>query len=113
MRQLGGRLAFLMGTRSDAEANVSYYGVGLEGLLGELPQVSSPLLLHIASEDQFVPKEAQEQILAGVADQPLVTAHVYQGNDHAFARFGGAHYDAAAAETANQRSLALFAETIA
>ena len=110
---LGGRLAFLMGTRSDAEANVSYYGVGLEGLLGELPQVSSPLLLHIASEDQFVPKEAQEQILAGVADQPLVTAHVYQGNDHAFARFGGAHYDAAAAQTANQRSLALFAETLA
>ncbi|WP_119167375.1 dienelactone hydrolase family protein [Algihabitans albus] len=107
---LGGRLAFLMATRSDADANVSYYGVGLEGLLGELPQVSKPLMLHIASEDQFVPREAQDQITAAVADLSAIIAHVYPGADHAFAREGGAHYDAAAAQTANQRTLAFFAD---
>jgi carboxymethylenebutenolidase len=32
--------------------------------------------------------------------------HVYEGRDHAFARVGGEHYDAAAAELANGRSLA-------
>lgn len=105
---LGGRLAFLMGTRSDADANVSYYGVGLDGLLGELSAVRHPMLLHIASEDQFVPKEAQAQITAAVADRELVTAYVYEGCDHAFARQGGAHYDAAAAETANLRTLDFF-----
>ncbi len=105
---LGGKLAFLMATRSDSDANVSYYGVGLEGLLNELPQLSNPLLLHVASEDQFVPKEAQEKVLAAVEGNDLVTAYVYQGNDHAFAREGGEHYDAQAAETANMRSLDFF-----
>ncbi|MEQ8165942.1 MAG: dienelactone hydrolase family protein, partial [Alphaproteobacteria bacterium] len=33
---LGGRLAYLMATRSDADCNVSYYGVGIEGLLDEM-----------------------------------------------------------------------------
>lgn len=107
---LGGRLAFLMGSRSDADANVSYYGVGLDGLLNELPQIKKPLMLHIASEDQFVPKEAQDKVIAAVAGNPLIAAHVYEGNDHAFARVGGAHYDAAAAQTANDRSLAFFGE---
>lgn len=107
---LGGRLAFLMGSRSDADANVSYYGVGLDGLLDELPQIKKPLMLHIASEDQFVPKEAQDKVITAVAGNPFIAAHVYEGNDHAFARVGGAHYDAAAAQTANDRSLAFFGE---
>ena len=32
---LGGRLAFLTAARTDADAAVGYYGVGLESLLGE------------------------------------------------------------------------------
>jgi carboxymethylenebutenolidase len=35
---LGGRLAFMMAEQSDADANISYYGVGLDGLLGDLGQ---------------------------------------------------------------------------
>ena len=38
---LGGRLAFMMAEQSDAEINISYYGVGLDGLLDDLPKVSS------------------------------------------------------------------------
>ena len=56
---LGGRLAFLTATRTDVDACVSYYGVGIESLLGEADQLTRPLLLHIAEEDGFVPKEAQ------------------------------------------------------
>ena len=40
---LGGRLAFMMATRADADLNISYYGVGIDGLLGELKNVSKPL----------------------------------------------------------------------
>ncbi len=103
---LGGKLAFLMATRTDADCNVSYYGVGLDELLGEAGNISKPLLMHVASQDQFVPPEAQEKIKAGLADHSQVALHVYDGQDHAFARLGGEHYDAAAAELANGRSLA-------
>jgi carboxymethylenebutenolidase len=37
-----------------------------------------------------------------------VTAHSYPNVDHAFARLGGAHYDAAAAELANNRTAEFF-----
>ncbi|WP_188262245.1 dienelactone hydrolase family protein [Azospirillum tabaci] len=105
---LGGRLAFMMAARSDSDANVSYYGVGLDGLVGEAANISKPLLMHIAEKDQFVPAEAREKILAAVKGNPNVTAHVYPGMDHAFAREGGAHFDAKAAELANGRTAAFF-----
>ena len=103
---LGGKIAYLMATRSDADCNVSYYGVGLDELLGEAANIANPLMLHIASKDQFVPPEAQEKIKAAMAPLPHVTTHVYEGQDHAFARIGGEHYDAGAATLANERSLA-------
>ncbi len=104
---LGGKLAYLMAARSDADGNVSYYGVGLDELLGEAANITKPLLLHMASKDQFVPPDAQEKIKAGLAGHARVTLHVYEGRDHAFARVGGEHYDRAAAELANRRSLDL------
>ena len=104
---LGGKLAYLMATRSDSDCNVSYYGVGLNELLGEAGSIAAPLLLHVASKDQFVPPEAQEAIKTGLAGNSNVTLHVYEGQDHAFARPGGDHYDQAAAELANSRSIEL------
>ncbi|HRI76435.1 MAG TPA: dienelactone hydrolase family protein [Alphaproteobacteria bacterium] len=101
---LGGKLAFLMATRSDADANVSYYGVGLDALLSEAGGITKPLLMHIAEKDKFVPPEAQKKILDALLNKPGITLHVYQGVDHAFARIGGEHYDGAMAETANDRT---------
>ena len=57
-------------------------------------------------------KDAQEKIKAGLAGNPMVTLHVYEGNDHAFAREGGAHYDAEAAKLANQRSADFFKQNL-
>ncbi|MET4805836.1 dienelactone hydrolase family protein [Limibacillus sp. MBR-115] len=109
---LGGKMAFLMAARSDADCNVSYYGVGLDELLGEAGNISKPLLMHMASEDQFVPKDAQVKIREGLKGHPNVTLHVYEGNDHAFAREGGAHYDAQAAAAANARTAAFFKQQL-
>ena len=106
---LGGKLAFMMATRSDAECNVSYYGVGLVDFIPEIPKISHPLLVHVAREDGFVPKDQQDKLAAAVADHPQVTHHLYEGVDHAFAREGGEHYDAAAAQTANRRTMEFFA----
>ena len=64
-----------------------------------------PLALHMAEKDQFTPPPAQEKIKQTLKDNPLVTLFSYPGVDHAFARVGGAHYDAAAARLANSRTL--------
>ncbi|MSP88740.1 MAG: NADPH:quinone reductase [Alphaproteobacteria bacterium] len=107
---LGGKLAYLMATRSTADCNVSYYGVGIEGALGEAGNISRPLLMHVASADKFVPPEAQAKIRAGLAKNKRVAPHVYAGMDHAFCRVGGQHFNAAAAELANGRTAAFFAK---
>lgn len=100
---LGGKLAFLMATRSDADATVGYYGVGIENNLNETPK--RPLLLHIAAKDKHVPKEAQDAIKSALANNGLVTIHVYGEQDHAFCRVGGEHYDKQAAEQAHKRTI--------
>jgi carboxymethylenebutenolidase len=104
---LGGRLAYMMATRSDADCNISYYGVGLEGLLGEAGNIKAPLILHIAGRDKFVPPEAQAKILEGLKGHAQVTCHVYPWADHAFSRRGGHSYDARAATIADGRSAEL------
>jgi carboxymethylenebutenolidase len=105
---LGGRLAFLTATRTDSDASVGYYGVGIEGYLGEAEKLAHPLMLHIAEEDAFVPKQAQALIIAGLKDHPQVELHSYPGRDHAFARPGGDHFDADDAARANGRTLKFF-----
>lgn len=98
---LGGRLAVMMATRSDADANISYYGVGLDGLIPELGHVSKPLLVHIAEKDEYFPAEGRAKLMAAIAGSKLVHAHVYPNADHAFARVGGTHWDGRSAWIAN------------
>ncbi len=105
---LGGRLAFLTATRTDCDASVGYYGVGIENYLGEAERLAQPLMLHIAEEDGFVPKAAQKRIVSTLKDHPQVTLHTYPGRDHAFARPSGAHFHQADAGLANDRTVAFF-----
>jgi carboxymethylenebutenolidase len=83
---LGGRLAFMMATRSTVDCAVSYYGVGLDNLLGEAGKIKKPILMHIAEKDQFVPPDAQKKVKDGLAGNKNVTIHSYPGQEHGFAR---------------------------
>jgi carboxymethylenebutenolidase len=105
---LGGLLAFLTATRTDVNAAVSYYGVGIENRVGEAVQLNRPLMLHIAEEDQFVPKEAQAAIKGALAANQMITIHSYPGRDHAFARRGGEHYHEGDAKLAGVRTIEFF-----
>ena len=105
---LGGKLAYLMATRGDAECNVGYYGVGIENALDEAEKISRPMLLHVATEDEFCSKEAQAQINAALSPNPKITLQTYAGMDHAFARVGGQHHDKDAAGLANTRTADFF-----
>jgi len=110
---LGGKLAYLMGTRTDADANVGYYGVGIQDSLGEAKNLKKPLLLHVAAKDQFVPPEAQAKVKDALKGNALVAIYTYNEQDHAFARVGGAHYDKAAADQANGRTAEFFKKNLA
>ncbi len=105
---LGGLLAFQTATRTDVDASVAYYGVGIENRVEGAAKLTKPLMLHIAEQDQFVPETAQGVILAALKNHPLITIHTYPGRDHAFARVGGQHYDEADAKLANGRTLTFF-----
>lgn len=107
---LGGRLAFMTAARTDVDASVGYYAVGINGLLGEKHAIAKPLLLHIAGDDGFVDKATQAAMHAGLDDHPKVTLHDYPGEDHGFATEFGKRRSDAAATLADQRTAAFFAE---
>lgn len=110
---LGGLLAYLTACRTDVDASVGYYGVTIENRLEESEKLVRPVLLHVAGQDKFVPKTAQDSIISRLRDHPQAQLHQYPEQDHAFARLGGEHYDAAAAALANSRTRAFFTEHLA
>ncbi|RJG12065.1 dienelactone hydrolase family protein [Pseudomonas cavernicola] len=105
---LGGLLAYLTATRTDADAAVAYYGVGIDQHLDEAANINQSLLMHIAEEDEFVPPETRQRILTALQGNHQVDIHLYPGCNHAFARNAGAHYDAVAARLANARTAEFF-----
>jgi carboxymethylenebutenolidase len=109
---LGGRLAFMTSTRTDVDASVAYYGVGLDNLLHEKHAIARPLMLHIAGDDHFVPKDKQQAIHEGLDDHPRVTIHDYPGEDHGFAAELGRRRSVDAAQLADSRTEAFFAEHV-
>ncbi len=108
---LGGLLAYLSGVRGTADANVSYYGVGIEGYLKEAEALGAPLLLHIGGTDAWTPAPVRRALDAALA--PLgAEAHIYEGVGHAFAREGASADVPAARALANDRTKAFFQRTL-
>ncbi len=109
---LGGRLAYMTAARTDVDASVGYYAVGIDGLLGEKHAIANPLMLHIAGDDGFVDETTQAAMHEGLDDHPKVTLHDYPGEDHGFATGFGKRRSDAAATLADERTAAFFAEHI-
>lgn len=107
---LGGRLAYMTAARTDVDATVGYYGVGIDGLLGEKHAIAHPLMLHIPTEDGFVDQVTQRKMHEGLDDHPKVTLHDYEGLDHGFATEHGKRRDEDGARKADERTRKFFAE---
>lgn len=105
---LGGSLAYASSFFTDSDASVGYYPVQIDDYLGQVPNIKNPLMLHVAEKDGFCPPESQARIREALATNPVCTFHSYPGVDHAFARKGGANYDASAAASADSRTMAFF-----
>jgi carboxymethylenebutenolidase len=110
---LGGRLAYMTAARTDIDASVGYYPVGIDNLLGESHAIAHPLMLHVAAADGFVSPEEQAKVHAGLDGHAKVTLHDYQGVDHGFAAEMGARRVEDAAQLADSRTLEFFARHLA
>ena len=109
---LGGKIAYLAATRTDADASVAYYGGGIDQLLGEAHAISRPLMLHLGLEDEHIGADARAAIHAALDGNARVAIHEYAGARHAFARVDGVHRDEAAADLADGRTRDFFAANL-
>jgi carboxymethylenebutenolidase len=101
---LGALMVFLTAVRYGVDAAVAYHGGDTEKYLGEIDRLRAPLLMHLAEEDEFISKAAQAEIKAALASKPNATVYSYPGQNHAFSRHGGAHYNAEAAALSHERT---------
>lgn len=81
---MGGKLAFLAATLDEVDATVSFYGVGIERCLAQVPALKHPLMLHFGDKDSYVPAPARNQIVDALAGSNAVEVHVYPAADHGF-----------------------------
>jgi carboxymethylenebutenolidase len=102
---MGGRLAWLMGCRSDTQANVAYYGTRIERHLRESVRLSRPFMMHIGEKDPFIPTETRERLKELLCPVAGVSFHTYPDVGHGFARPGATGAEAQAAELANRRTV--------
>jgi len=103
---LGALMVFLTAVRYGVDAAVAYHGGDTEKYLGEIDGLDAPMLMHLAEEDEFISRAAQAQIKAALAKKPNTIVYSYPGQNHAFSRHGGAHYNAEAAALAHERTYA-------
>jgi carboxymethylenebutenolidase len=110
---LGGKLAYMTAARTDIDASVGYYGVMIDQMLNESHAIAHPLVLHIPTNDHFVSPEAQAKMHEGLDPNPKVTLYDYEGLDHGFAATHGNRRNEEAAQLADGRTRAFFAEQLA
>ena len=109
---IGGRLAFMTATRTDVDASVGYYGVGIDNLLGEKDAISHPMMLHIGKDDHIIDSVAQARMHEGLDGNPMVTLYDYDGVGHGFATEFGKRRSEAAATLADERTARFFAQNL-
>jgi carboxymethylenebutenolidase len=101
---LGALMTFLTAVRYGVDAAVAYHGGDTEKYVAEIDGLDAPMLMHLAEEDEFISKPAQAEIKAALASKRNATVYSYPGQNHAFSRHGGAHYNAEAAALAHERT---------
>ncbi len=107
---MGGKIAYQAAARTDVDASVGYYAVGVDQMLNESHAIANALLLHVPTADGFVPPEAQKAMHDGLDPNPHVTLYDYEGLDHGFAAEHGTRRDEAGAQLADKRTEEFFAQ---
>src|ERR1700737_1729291 len=68
-------MTFLTAVRCHVDAAVAYHGADTEKYLGEVDNLSAPLLMHLGEEDELISKPAQAQIKVALASKEDATVY--------------------------------------
>lgn len=109
---MGGKIAYESAAHTDIDAAVGYYGVGINQMLDAARGIKGQLLLHIPTNDGFVPPAAQKAMHDGLSDNRHVTMYNYEGLDHGFADTFGLRRNEGAAQLADKRTTEFFAQYV-
>lgn len=109
---MGGKIAYMAAARTDVDASVGYYGVGIDQMLNEAHAIAKPLLLHVPTADGFVPPASQKAMHEGLDVNHHVMIHDYAGLDHGFADTFGARRNEEGAALADKRTADFFAKNV-
>ena len=101
----GGTLAYLAAANLPIAAAVAYYGGGIAGLLGKVPEV--PVMYHFGADDMFITSEHVSAIRSAVDASEL---HIYEGAGHGFNCNERPDYRPKAAALARERTLSFLAK---
>lgn len=105
---MGGLLTFLTAARYGGDAAVAYYGGGTDKHVDEFRKLKTPLMMHLGEKDEYISPAARDAVIRAAEGLEHVQVWTYPGQNHAFARVNGVHFDAAAAKLANERTMAFF-----
>jgi carboxymethylenebutenolidase len=112
---LGGRMAVPAGAGNpDVAAVVSFYGVRLDLCPDDLRAIAVPFQFHVGDQDAHVPASHTASVRETLAGKSNTDVFVYPGAQHGFYnRLRQDVFDAAAAEQARTRVLALLQKVTA
>jgi carboxymethylenebutenolidase len=110
---IGGAVAYLAAARLGVDAAVGYYGKGIDERLAEANNIRCPLTLHFGGADRYIPQTVVKKIEAELRDKPNIKIYLYPGVDHGFNSEDRKAYNAEVAQTAMQRTLAVFQAALA
>jgi Dienelactone hydrolase family len=84
--------------RDHFQQNAKTSVASLRGLIGSSRNIDrhhNGMLIAFIGIPKFISKSAQAEIKAALANKPNATVFSYPGQNHAFSRHNGAHYNAA------------------
>ncbi len=80
----GGGMTYGAACELDPDCAVAYYGVGVDQLAERIDEVTCPALLHVGTDDAFIPADSLARLQAAARDMPNIEIDVYEGAGHAF-----------------------------
>lgn len=107
---LGGRLSYLLASRSDIDCAVAYYGVGIDAFLDEVFDIRAPFMIHVGEQDKLIPPPIQKRMKTSLSKNKVITFYSYPFADHGFARQGSPKYVPEAATLADHRTFTFLEE---
>jgi carboxymethylenebutenolidase len=98
-----GRLAYRAAARTDVDAAIGFYALGISRDLGEARAIRCPLQLHYGLADEHVPQAEIDEVATALSARTNVAVHLYEGAGHSFFNPVRPMYDPAASALASQR----------